>query len=307
MTMYENALRELNEVDAGTYIRMNADIPSALNRPGTRLQTLVSCVNQNTTTLASGMHIASDAVMINQCNEDAESFYAYGPYMVRCVHMNKRGVGLSRNTALENCDSELLLFSDDDIVYHEGYAEQIEKTFDSFPLADLMLFNVRQSKGRETYHIETYGPVGFRNYGRYPAYAIAARTSKIKAAGLRFSLLFGGGAKYSNGEDSLFLRDCLMKRLLIFKAPIEIGYETERKSTWFQGFTDKFFFDRGVLYYYLYGKGANLLARRFLFKNRKTMCADKPMKECLELMKKGIVHASLSGSDGYDAPCGADD
>ena len=307
MTMYENALTRLQETDINQYLQMSATLCTPSEAERTRLQTLVSCVNQNTTTLAAEMQLGSDAIIINQCNEDAESQYAYDRYTIRCTHMSQRGVGVSRNAALRKCNSELLLFGDEDIVYHDGYAKKIEQTFDSYPLADLIMFNVRQSPGRQTYHIESYGIVGFRNYGRYPAYAIAARTQKIKESGVSFSLLFGGGARYSNGEDSLFLHDCLKKHLLIYRAPIEIGYEKERESTWFQGYTDKFFFDRGVLYHYLYGSAASLLAKRFLYKNKKTMCQEKSVKECLALMKKGIEHATLPGADDPYPSGGKDD
>ena len=34
----------------------------------------------------------------------------------------------------------------------------------------------------------------------------AVRRERLQAANITFSLLFGGGAKYSNGEDSLFLK-----------------------------------------------------------------------------------------------------
>ena len=40
------------------------------------------------------------------------------------------------------------------------------------------------------------------------------------AAHITFSLLFGGGAKYSNGEDSLFLKDCLKYGLVVYAVPV---------------------------------------------------------------------------------------
>lgn len=105
---------------------------------------------------------------------------------------------------------------------------------------------------------------------------------------MTFSLLFGGGAKYSNGEDSLFLKDCLKYGLKVYAVPIEIGAERERESTWFKGYTDKFFIDRGVLYHFLYGNLAYLMAVRFIAAHGKVMCEEIPKKNALALMKKGI-------------------
>ena len=263
----------------------------------TELLTLVSALNENCTTLAGRMHMGSDAIVVNQCNENAESEYQYNQYRIRCYHIDERGVGRSRNLALDHADREFILFSDEDIVYEEGYAHKITYAFKMHSRADILLFNVQQSPGRETYHITDYGRVHWYNYGRYPSYAIAARCSRLRESGVRFSHLFGGGAPYMNGEDSLFLHDCLEKGLRIYHVPELIGREVERESTWFKGYTEKFFFDRGVLYHHLYGNMAYPFGLRFLFKGRKNMCTEIPFARCAELMKEGIEHAGVSSAD----------
>ena len=204
--------------------------------------------------------------------------------------MRAKGVGLSRNTALENADHELVQFGDDDIVYSQGYAAKIVSEFEKHPEADVLLFNVKQQEGRETYHNTDYKRVSWYNYGRYPAYAICARRRKLVGSGVRYSLLFGGGAPYMNGEDSLFLHDCLKAGLRIYRTDVVIGEETAGESTWFKGYTDKFFFDRGVLYHFLYGSMAPVWGLRFLFKNRKEMCRDKGLGACYKLLRDGIKH-----------------
>ena len=121
------------------------------------------------------------------------------------------------------------------------------------------------------------------------------RTESIRKANVWFSLLFGGDARYSNGEDSLFIHDCLKKGLKIYGVPVTIGHEMRRQegdeSTWFKGFTEKFFYDRGVLYHYLYGPMAVPFALRFLIKNRDKMCREIPLRDALRLMRKGIREA----------------
>ena len=67
--------------------------------------------------------------------------------------------------------------------------------------------------------------------------------------------LFGGGAKYSAGEDSIFLKSCLDNGLKIYAVPYALAFlNDDRPSTWFNGYTDKYFFDKGVLYSCLYKK-----------------------------------------------------
>ena len=257
-------------------------------REKTRIQILISAVDQNTVTLAAQMNLETDALIVNQCHENGYSEYAYKKYRIRCYDSDARGVGLSRNTAMLYADSELILFGDEDIRYRAGFAQDIADEFDRHPEADMILFNIHQSEGRETYHNHAFGRVRWYNYGRYPAYSICVRTRKLREANVMFSLLFGGGAQYSNGEDSLFLHECLQKGLHIFRSPVEIGYEIARKSTWFEGYTEKFFTDRGVLYHFLYGRMAYLLGLRFLLRHRNTMCRKMSFGKCYALMKKGI-------------------
>lgn len=109
----------------------------------------------------------------------------------------------------------------------------------------MILFDMEVPQDRATYHIDTYGRVRWYNCGRYPTYSFAARTEKLHEANVTFSLLFGGGARYSNGEDSLFLAECIRKGLKVYKAPVTIGKENGRPSTWFHGYNENFSMTEG--------------------------------------------------------------
>lgn len=252
------------------------------------IQMLVSAVGQDVRTLAQRMNIETDAIVINQCDSFGYEEYEHKAHRIRCYSLKERGVGLSRNSALMRADDTLCLFADEDIVYDGGYAEQIEKAFAQHPEADLLLFNVRVAEARRTYWNEGEKRIRWYNYGRYPAYSIAARTEALHKANVSFSLLFGGGAKYSNGEDSLFLKDCLRAGLCIVAVPMVIGEEKERESTWFHGYNDKFFKDRGVLYHFLYGRMAVPFSLRFLLAHGKEMCGETGWKQAFSLMRDGI-------------------
>jgi glycosyltransferase involved in cell wall biosynthesis len=267
-----------------------------------RLQILISAVNKDAGKLPEMMNIESDAVIVNQIiGEDAKrelSFdgnrdeeMSFAGNRIEILVRDEKGVGLSRNTAFERADHELIQFGDDDIVYSEGYAERIIREFDAHPEADMLLFNVKAQEGRETYWNSDFAKVTWKNYGRYPAYAICARRQKVVDAKVRYSLLFGGGAPYMNGEDSLFLHDCLKAGLQIYRTTVEIGYERSGESTWFKGYSDKFFFDRGVLYHFLYGKMAGVLGVRYLLKNRNEMCREKGLLKSYKLLVDGVRHA----------------
>lgn len=252
------------------------------------IQVLVSAVEQNMAALVEKMNISTPAVVVNQCDSYGYEEMEHNGAKIQCFSMPERGVGLSRNTALLHADAEVCLFSDEDITLTVDYAKEMEKAYREIPDADMILFNVKVSPKRKTYWNTDIHRVNYRNYGRYPAYSISGKLDSLRRANVGYSLLFGGGAKYSNGEDSLFLRDCLRAGLHIYTHTICIGEEKERESTWFRGYTQKFFHDRGVLYHFLYGKLAKPLAWRFLWVHRQEMCREISVGEAYRLVKDGI-------------------
>ena len=106
---------------------------------------------------------------------------------------------------------------------------------------------------------------------------------------------WGGGARDSNGEDSLFLHDCLKKGLHIYADTAVLGREVYRESTWFHGYNEKFFADRGVLYHHLYGALAGLSAMRFLVVHgvlkKSGMLAEIPFGQAYGWMREGMRKA----------------
>lgn len=257
-----------------------------------RVEVLASVVNQDPAELPKRMGIEGDALIINQTDH-----FGYEEHTIetggrtgtiRCFSFAERGVGLSRNAALMRARGDILLFSDEDIVYDSGYDEKVLAAFTKHPEADFLLFNMRVGQARATYHTERFHRVRIWNAGRYPTYSFAVRRDKLIPSNVTFSLLFGGGAAYSAGEDSLFLKDCLKYGLKVYAIDVEIGEEKERPSTWFQGYTEKFFFDRGALYHFLYRGLAGVMAFRFLLAHHKTMCGEIPPAKALGIMRKGI-------------------
>lgn len=254
---------------------------------------LVSCVRKDARELAEKMNIASDAVIVSQLEEtESDEFFDLGKNRVLSIKSQTRGVGLNRNICIDHSNADIILFADEDIVYDEGYEEKVLKEFEAHPDADAIFFNVRVCEERRTYWNEDYKWVKWYNSGRYPAYSIAVRASKLKAAGVKYSLLFGGGAKYSNGEDSLFINDMRKAGFKMLASPVVLGEEVPRPSTWFNGYNDKLFYDRGVLYHFLYGKWAKLWGFRWVYKMRPEYEKDYPYKKAKKVLFRGIKDAA---------------
>lgn len=252
------------------------------------LQILVASVNRDSRELVQKMNIDSDAVIVNQCDRDDEFEFDYGGHRIKTLERNERGVGRSRNLALDNADAEFIMFSDQDVVYDEGYETKLTEEFAKHPEADLIFFNMRVREDRRTYWNEEFKKVGKTNFGRYGAISIAARREVIVQTKVRYSLLFGGGAKYSNGEDSLFIMDLLKEGVRMYASPVCLGEEADEESTWFNGYTEKFFADRGVLFYFLYGRLAGLFAIRFALTKKEYFKGEIKAREGYRYLREGI-------------------
>ena len=253
------------------------------------LEVLISALGKDAHELASGMNLECDAVIVDQgSRDDSYELRTSGEHVVRVVESSERGIGRSRNRALEEARGSIVLFADDDIVYSSGYSAAVITAFDTHPDADIIMFNYNVSEERKTYRTDKEHRVYKWSVGRYPAYAAAARLDSIRKAKVKFSLLFGGGARYSNGEDSLFFMDCLRAGLKVIAVPVTIGTEVPRESTWFCGFNDKFFYDRGVLYSFLYGNAAGIWALRFVLAKKRDYAEQMRPAAAFKLMRKGI-------------------
>lgn len=258
---------------------------------GLSVEVLASVMHRSLETIVERMRLESDAVIVNQCDCFATEEAERGGHRIRMYSFPERGIGRSRNEAILRAQGDICLFSDEDIRYEPGYAEAVAAEFERNPKADMILFNVAISEERQTYHITERKRVHWYNCGRYGAVSFAVRRESLLRSGVTFSLLFGGGARYSNGEDSLFLKEFMKKGFRVCTAPVLIGREEADGSTWFRGYDEKFFHDRGVLYRYLYGRLDRVMALRFLLVHRARLCADSGIVQAYRWMKDGRKEA----------------
>jgi glycosyltransferase involved in cell wall biosynthesis len=254
-----------------------------------KLQVLVSTMYQTDHSLLKKMNIQSDAIVVNQCERNEFEEFDYKGNLVRFISLAERGVGLSRNNALMRATADICVFADEDVAYVDDYKEIILNAFANSPDADLILFNVFSSnQKRPTYEIKKYGRVRLYSCLRYGTVKIAVRTEMQKKANIYFSLLFGGGAMYSSGEDSLFIAECIKKGLKIFTEPTVIGFASQEGSSWFEGYTDKYFIDKGVLFACLSKRWAEVLCLQFCIRHQKMFIGTKTWSEAYKIMLKGI-------------------
>lgn len=234
------------------------------------LQVLIATMNQTDHSLLKRMNIQSDAIVINQCDRYEIEQFTYNGHHILWMSLNERGIGLSRNTALMRATADVVLFADEDVSYVDGYPRLVETSFIENPKADILLVDLKAVG-----HVMEVEPpyvlrqVKWYNSMRYGAVHFACRRERLISKGLSFNLLFGGGSRYSCGEDNIFLAKALKAGLTAWTVPGYIGTVAYGKSTWFKGYTDKYFYDKGVLMKTIFGRKAYVLTVLLLIKNKR--------------------------------------
>lgn len=252
-----------------------------------KIQTLVVTINQTDHALLSKMNIQTDAVIGNQCGKEHVDNFEYGGYKIQMINTATNGVGVNRNEIMMRAACDICVLADDDMTFIDGYPKIVQEWFEKVPDADILIFNLieaveRRHKNKKVSRINRF------NYSKYGAARIAFRFNSVVFAGIMFHTMFGGGCQYGCGEDTLFLHDCLEKGLKIYGVPAAIAeIEPDGNSTWFQGYNDKYFFDRGVLRYVLNGRWSKAIAILHCVKHRNKY-SKYGVKKAIHQMWKGI-------------------
>lgn len=233
------------------------------------------------------MNIQSDVIFANQADCFKLEIREINNNTVKMITTPYRGVGNNRNMALLFSTAKIVLFADDDLVYSDEYVKYVEKAYKELPDADFIIFNRDNSDGIKRRNTNKIKRVRWWNFLAYGTCRFSARISSLKRANIMFNQLFGGGCPYSCGEDNLFLKDVLAKGLKVYTYPYTLFDIRPSISTWFEGYTSKFFYDHGawmqatfpylkyllIYYYYITFRRRNMGKNLRLFK----------------LMKAGIV------------------
>lgn len=238
------------------------------------IELLVSTMKQtNILKLVQDMNIRTNAIIINQIAKYEYKEFDYTGKKIKCYSFNEVGVGSSRNNALLRSEAEICILADDDISYYDDYAEQIIAQYEKYIDADVLIFNLDE-KSSQRYKIDKPMRINWMNYTKFGAARISFRRTSILKKRIAFSTLFGGGATYSAGEDTLFIHDCLKNGLKIIAVPVTIGLLKPSVSTWFTGYNKKLLMDTGACYSELFGIQYYPRVLLFVVKNKKKYMED---------------------------------
>lgn len=206
------------------------------------LEVLVSCMNQENMTIVEKSNITTNVLIINQCEKNDFQQCENGNQIIRMISTTERGLSRSRNMAINRAAGDICLFCDDDEAFYRNYEQIILAAFHRLSNADIILFNLdnlphsfkgkaRQLKYRDLFHAMSC--------------QIAFRKKSLEQIQTYFHPYMGAGSGNGAQEENKFLIDCYKKGLNIYYVPSKIGMLLESSSSWFNGYDEKFFYQRG--------------------------------------------------------------
>lgn len=117
--------------------------------------------------------------------------------------------------------------------------------------------------------IKKYERLGKIEYKEYCSVQLAFRREKLIYKNMSFNTMFGSGSEYSCGEDTIFMKELMDKGFRIYKSPLKIAKIDMSGSTWFSGYNEKFFHDKGALIGVTYPRMSYMLVLLQSLKNSK--------------------------------------
>lgn len=258
-----------------------------------KLEVLVATMNQSDCQLAEKMNMCGagkeyGVVLANQANRNEIIQEELHGTPVKMISTTTKGVGLNRNIALLVSTAEILLFSDDDVVYYDGFQERVYEEFRKNSKADVIIFSMHITRDGKIIKISNGESkrLYLWNALKFGTYVVAIRRNAILKNRICFSQLFGGGCIYSSGEDSLFIYDCIKKGLRIYACDFILGKCAKDTSTWFSGYHHKFFYDKGIFIACMFPRMKVLM--KWYFALRFLKLTELSFKQIMDQINAGI-------------------
>lgn len=213
-----------------------------------KVTTLVASVNAVADDIAA-MNVQGEVIVANQGSASAFTKDDRPSASIMILSTETRGVGINRNLALLLARTPFVLFADDDMQYEDCYPDMVARAFEEVSDADILVFNLSYRNAGDVNRRRVNNKVKrlhFYNIMNYGAPRIALRLDAQRSSSLWFSTEFGGGAIYGAGEDVLFLLNAIKKGLKAYSYPAQIATTDLADSSWFCGYGEKYFYDKGA-------------------------------------------------------------
>lgn len=236
-------------------------------------------------------HITSDTVIINQCDEENYKEENICNALLRTFSVTDRGLTKSRNLAISKSQADICIICDDDEIFNDGYEKAVSSAYDALPDADIIIFDMVDRPLKWGNSIKRLGYIDLMSVS---SWQITFRREKLLASGVLFDENMGAGSGNGAEEEFRFLTQCRKAKLRIYHYPFRLASVAQTQSTWFKGFDEEFFVNRGNTTRYIMGLPLSVLyAAYYAFAKRKQL-SDMSMLRAFSYTVKGIKENRLT-------------
>ena len=188
--------------------------------------------------------------MISQGGTCGQWEFATSHGTARLFAVPGKGLTVSRNLAIMHATGDVCLLCDDDEEFVPDYEHRLLDAYAQNPEADLIIFKMTNYPARFP---DAPRWLKGADLMRVASWQISFRRQRLVDSGVRFDELLGAGSGNGAEEELKFLTDCRRAGLHILYLPIEIAAVAQCASTWFHGFDETFFENRGATTRYILG------------------------------------------------------
>lgn len=236
-------------------------------------------------------HITSDTVIINQCDEENYKEENICNALLRTFSVTDRGLTKSRNLAISKSQADICIICDDDEIFNDGYEKAVLSAYDALPDADIIIFDMVDRPLKWGNSIKRLGYIDLMSVS---SWQITFRREKLLASGVLFDENMGAGSGNGAEEEFRFLTQCRKAKLRIYHYPFRLASVAQTQSTWFKGFDEEFFVNRGNTTRYIMGLPLSVLyAAYYAFAKRKQL-SGMSMLRAFSYTVKGIKENRLT-------------
>ena len=250
------------------------------------LEVLISTMHQGDYSLLKRMKIASDAVVVNQCNKDSREVFSYFGHRIIWINTTERGLSRSRNMAIKNASADICMLADDDLEYRPEYTQIVLSSF-SDNNSDIIGFQVEGIEKKFKNYARKEYAVLYRKSMKMASVEIAFRRNSFINNNIHFDEMIGAGTEFLMGEENALLFQCLRKKLKIYYIPKVIADLHIGESTWFTERNEQYFIGKGASFAAMKTPFTILLVLQFAFRKRNLYKDNVTVSQAIKHMLKG--------------------
>ena len=148
---------------------------------------------------------------------------------IKYFYMFNKGISKNRNNCLKNSKSEICHICDDDLIYLKDFSKIIKNKYEKSKDYDLITFNAVDEKNEKRFKIKDQKH-NLLTILKVSSIGITFKRKVVLNNKIKFDENFGLGSKWICGEENIFLKNCLDKKLKLFHCDKNIVFHKSESS-----------------------------------------------------------------------------